>query len=207
MGCFHSLNEVFPFACSQLLWNTSEWNLLKYLWSGCWRSPKSVVWGVTCSWELQYLAAQHLCPGARWGRRTFLLNGPRISSSSFVMSLTTQSSQEATNLFTRTILKVAKLTIATCLTIFPVFMHCRYSFAQLSFLLIHILDYLNSLALICLCILFSLLLLRYLCNCHYQQDFTFGHPKVRCPVLLWRFPPAMPSVTLTDCTRNLQDPF
>lgn len=76
----------------------------------------------------------------------------------------------------------------------------------LSFVLMHILDYLNSLALICLRILFSLLLLRYLCNSHYQQGFTFGYPKVSCPVPLWRFPPVMP-ISLTNCTRNLQDPF
>lgn len=101
---------------SGIYWNTCEVGV---------GEPQNLWCGGSPAAESCHTATQHLCPGAHWGTWTFLLNGPRISSSSSTMSLTTQSSQETTNILTRIILKVAKLTIATCLTVFPVLVHCR----------------------------------------------------------------------------------
>lgn len=187
MGFFHSLNKVFPFACSQLLWNTSEWDLLKYLWSGCWR---------TCGLEvhLQLRVAILGCP-------TFLPWSP-LGYMDLPAEWAQDIKQLFCNVFDYTVIagnhkythknhpQSGKTNYSNMLDYFSspcalqVNLFCSV-LLWLSFVLMHILDYLNSLALICLCILFSLLLLRYLCNSHYQQGFTFGYPKVSCPVPLW----------------------
>lgn len=92
--------------------------------------PQSGIYQNTCEFsvgEVQKAVAQHLCPGACWGIWTFLLNGPRMSNSSFVVALTMQSTEKAANIVTRIIPRVVKLMIPICLTAFPVLVHCRKS--------------------------------------------------------------------------------
>lgn len=155
MGFFHSLNSfpLHPFPAS-----------LGHLRVGFIEIPMRRVpeQSKTCAagLRLQLNVAILGCP-------TSLPLEPAGPTMSFVMALTTHSTQEATNLLTRLILKVVKPIIPLCLTTVPVLVPCRwiscaqncfgFHFSHLIYLVF--LDYLNSLVLTCLWILFSMLLL------------------------------------------------